>query len=728
MKIKLFLLTITTLLWSRCFGVALNAMTSQNNSQNQVISINFDGNVSQPKLFISGNDLVLDFFQTSNSTGKSQFVFNDGFIHQVNVISVANRVRLIITGGGRYKYNLNYTANNVKLSFNEQIARPSMNKQSVGLINLNKNNTGDAATIITDINFRRDDDGGGIVEIAFNGGTSLDIAKERVGGNLNVTLNSVSFNSKLIKRIDVTDFATPIKYIDTKSGNSSLYITIQNRNNWDYALYQLQNKLVVNIRPLNLNTANAVIPDMNPTAKSNRVSFNFQNIEVRALLQLLADFSGYNILVSDSVTGTMSIKLNNVPWDQALNTILNAKGLGMKREGNVIRIAPAAEIAAINKQQDDNNKAQEAVEPLDTLTVRLKYAQAANVQSMIQKNSATTPAPVSNIPGVPPSNSQPNTAVAATQTTKLLSPRGSILIDARTNTVIINDTPSRLKDIKELIDKIDIPVKQVLIEARIVEANSNFEKDLGTRLLLAGVGSNLTVSNTLENGVTINQQGINAISANSTSGGSTGGTSGSSGISSFVNQNFGVAGGAQLSTIFSPNSDTLIGLEVDALELQSQGRTISSPKVMTANYQAANIQQGVQIPYQQASSAGNTNVAFVNATLSLQVTPQITEDGYILLNVNIQKDSPSTTLQVQGTPAIDTNSVTTQVRVKDGSTILVGGIYIDDQKKIQEQIPLLGDIPYLGWLFKSQSTLNSKKELLIFITPRIIANSLDNDN
>lgn len=248
---------------------------------------------------------------------------------------------------------------------------------------------------------------------------------------------------------------------------------------------------------------------------------------------------------------------------------------------------------------------------------------------------------------------------------------------------------------------------------------------------MAGVSGNLTIANTLENGVTINQQGINVISSGGAAGGATtGGTTagGTGGATSYVNQDLGVSNGASLAAIFSPNSNTLIGLEVDALELQNQGRTISSPKVMTANYQPANIQQGVQIPYQQASSAGNTNVAFVNATLSLQVTPQITDDGFILLNINIQKNTPSPTLQVQGTPAINTNSVTTQVRVKDGSTILVGGIYVDDQQKILEQVPYLGDIPYLGWLFKAQQTVNSKRELLIFITPRVIANSLENDS
>lgn len=459
---------------------------------------------------------------------------------------------------------------------------------------------------------------------------------------------------------------------------------------------------------------NATIPLLKTNQKDDKVTFNFQNIDVRALLQLLSDFSGYNILISDSVTGSISLKLNNVPWDQALQIILNAKGLGMKKEGSVIRIAPNSELTALNKLQQDSDQAKEAVEPIDSATIRLKYAQAAIIQAMLQqKNSTTQQGNASNINGFSNVGSSNNGySITNTNSSSLLSLRGSILVDARTNTLIINDTPSRLRDIKLLIDKVDIPVKQVLIQARIIEASSNFEKDLGVRLLLSGISDKITYANTLENGIVINQNGIGSMSNSP---------------SSFVNQNFGIAGGASMSAIFAPNSNNLIGLELDALELQSQGRTISSPKLMTANYQSANIQQGIQIPYQQASSAGNTNVAFVSATLSLQVTPQITDDGYILLSVQIQKDSPNTRLQVQGTPSIDTNSLSTQVRVKDGSTILVGGIYVDDHEKIEEQIPLLGDIPILGWLFKAQSTRSSKKELLIFITPQIIANNFEND-
>jgi len=738
---KKIIVIIINIFFCKIAGAAsLSSVNSKVIGQMQDISFNFISTAVTPKVFIAGNDLILDFYETDYTSASKSLEFLQGYIHRVTLVSVNGRTRVVIRGGGHYKYRLELKGNSAIVHLSDQVGQSIMTKYQVGMIDSGNKpgSNNDYSINIKEIKFSRDDNGGGVVEVSYTGDTKLDLTKERIGQSLVINLNAVNYNDSLIKRMDVTDFDSPIKYINIKGANGKLKIDVTNRNSWDYALYQLENKLVVNIRNLDKSTSVSSIPTLK-SGGSDRVSFNFQNIDVRALLQLLADFSGYNILVSDSVTGTISIKLNNVPWDQALQTILSAKGLDMRRDGNIIRIAPAAELATLSKQQQDSQKSFEAVEPLDTLTIRLKYAQAATVQSMILRPATAgggATASVNN-PNQAPGSAAPTASLSgSSQPNQILSSRGSILTDTRTNTLIVNDTPSRLKDVKDLIDKIDIPVKQVLIEARIVEATSSFERVLGTRLLLAGVVGNTTISNTLENGVTINQQGINVISAGSANGGTTGGaTTGATtaggttgGATSFVNQNIGTSSGASLAAVFAPNSNTLIGLEVDALEQQNQGRTISSPKVMTANYQPANIQQGVQIPYQQASSAGNTNVAFVNATLSLQVTPQITDDGYILLNINIQKNTPSPTLQVQGTPAINTNSVTTQVRVKDGSTILVGGIYIDDQQKIIEQVPYLGDIPYLGWLFKAQQTTNSKRELLIFITPRVIANSLENDS
>ncbi|MBX9867514.1 MAG: type IV pilus secretin PilQ [Burkholderiales bacterium] len=716
---KFFLLIVLLLNLSLVNALSLNKIDNNLKAKEQIISFSFDAQSAMPRVFAAGNDLIVDFFSITNATNQSQFAFSSGYIRQVEIVSVGTRTRVLLIGAANYKYQIAQNNQTIDFVFSDQTASSSITKENIGVVGLSQTNKSNSGVLqISDIKFTRDDNGGGVIEIPYTGDSQIKVKDERAGERLLLSLNAVVYPQKLIKRIDTTDFDTPIKYIDTSGGNNQLKISILNRGSWDYALYQLQGKLIINVRNLSQSENNSSrIPNLNSQSKSDRISFNFQNIDVRALLQLLADFSGYNILVSDGVSGTMSLKLDNVPWDQALQIILNSKGLGMKRDGNVIRIAPASEMSALSKIQQDSDRAQEAVEPIDSATIRLKYAQATTVQTMLQQQGgAAATAPV--LPNSSAANAAGGAAAASTASLtmggsgSLLSPRGSILVDTRTNTLIINDTPSRLRDMRDLISKLDIPVTQVLIEARIVEANSNFERDLGTRLLLAGVGGSLTYSNTLENGVTINQTGINAVSADP---------------KSFVNSNLGTPTTGSMSAIFAPNSNTLIGLEVDALELQSEGRTISSPKVMTSNYQAANIQQGVQIPYQQASSAGNTNVAFINATLSLQVTPQITDDGYISLNVNIQKNTPSS-LSVQGTPAIDTNSVTTQIRVKDGSTILVGGIYVDDQQQVQQQIPGLGDIPYLGWLFKSQVTKNNKKELLIFITPRIIANSLENDN
>lgn len=721
-------------------AASLGNVISQQANGSQAISFNFDSAAASPVIMASGNDLIIDFANSSNSTAQNQYNFTGGYVNQVTLAASADKLRAVITNGALYKYNIVMNGNSTTINFNNQNAKSTVTKKNIGLV-YPKNNSSVAATNVTNVKFNRDDKGGGLIEIAYSGDAQIRVKDQRVGDKLVLQLNEVSFDNSVIKRLDVSDFATPIKYIDTQSGNSNqLNINILNRGNWDYAIYQLQNKLIINIRQANSDgTAKDNIPTLNQ-GKSDKISLNFQNIDVRALLQLLADFSGYNILVSDSVSGTISLKLNDVPWDQALQIILNSKGLGMRRDGNIIRIAPVSELSALSKLQQDSQRAQEAIEPIDSLTVRLKYSQAAAVQGMLQQTAsvnqmnsqqpgaasagANTPSAnpgaasqmVPTTAGAPAANTTnttngTDTMVSGSPAASMLSSRGSILVDTRTNTLIINDTPSRLKDIKELIDKIDIPVKQVLIEARIVEASSSFARSLGTRLLVAGINSNLTFSNSLTNAVKINQGNIGAINQDP---------------ASFINSDYGFNKG-NFSAIYSPNSNTLLGLEIDASEAQSEAHTISSPKVITANYQPANIQQGVQIPYQQASSAGNTNVAFVNATLSLDVTPQITDDGNIMMNVNVQKNNPSAnaSLASQGTPAIDTSSVQTNVLVQDGSTILVGGIFIDQQSTSVDQIPGLGDIPVLGWLFKAQTVSNSKKELLIFITPRIINNDAD---
>ena len=694
------------------YATKLVNINSVNQAQTQIISFKFDSGVQAPKIFTAEHDLIVDFISVGNGMTQNKINLAGGIINSVGVFSSNDKLRAVILGGAAYKYTVNSKLNQLDITFSNKLGNVSISSNKIGLI---ESNLANSTVLINDVKFSRDNSNGGLVEFSYSGDGQIMVDDKRVGNSLQIDLLGANIDSKFIKKLDVSDFATPIKYIETNKYHKGVRLLISNdQTAWDYAVYQLQGKLIINVRSLQQN--NSQISNNPNNEKTNKVSLNFQNIDVRALLQLMADFSGYNVLVSDGVKGTMSLKLNDVPWNQALTIILNAKGLGMRQEGNVIRIAPLTEITDIDKQELDTKTASEAVETLETVTWRLKYTQVNLVQTMLQK----------------PFGFDDKTNKA----TSLLSNRGSVLIDARTNTLIVNDVPSRIQAIRELINKIDIPVKMVLIEARIVEANSDFERSLGTRLFLSGITGGITYSNTLENAVNINQNGINTLSSNAfTNGSSSSGSSSSSSDSSSssssggtANTNFGTAATSSIAMIFSPNSNNLIGLEIDALEAQNSGKTISSPKVMTANYQVASIQQGVQIPYQQLTSTGNTSIAFINAVLSLRVTPQITDDGNILLNVDIHKDTPNTKLVVQGTPSIDTNSVTTGVQVLDGSTILVGGVYIDDQQHVEDKVPWLGDIPYLGWLFKSVYDSTNKKELLIFITPKIISNTLNDDN
>lgn len=313
---KLILFIFFSLIVGLCSALNLTNVTNNTTQQNQTVNLVFNSAVATPKVFVAGNDLIIDFYNINNATAQNQYMFTSGFIREVDIVTVGSKTRILVVGGAKYRYQVNNSKNVYGLVFSDQNAVPDMTSKNVGLINLNKSsNSGSNAITINDVKFARDDNGGGVVEIPYSGDTKVNVKDERLGERLVVTLNGVGYKQELLKRLDVTDFDTPIKYVDTKSSNNQLIINVVNRGVWSYALYQLQNKLIINIRKAS-DDGTTTIPNLNADAKTNRVSFNFQNIDVRALLQLLADFSGYNILVSDSVTGTMSLKLNNVPWDR----------------------------------------------------------------------------------------------------------------------------------------------------------------------------------------------------------------------------------------------------------------------------------------------------------------------------------------------------------------------------------------------------------------------------
>jgi type IV pilus assembly protein PilQ len=413
----------------------------------------------------------------------------------------------------------------------------------------------------------------------------------------------------------------------------------------------------------------------------NNISMDFQNADVKYVLRAICQFAGYNLVMSDTVQGNVTLKLEDISWDRALQLILQIKNLGFRKNGNILRIAPNTELLEQDKILFEQSKLEHSVESLEFVTIRLKYARAMIAKDMItQKAFANTNESADSIHGI-----------------KMLSSRGSLLVDERSNSLFIKDSPSYINGIRQLLKEIDIPVKQVLIEARVVQADKTLEQDLGSRLLALNKGKTI-VSNNLNSGLDITQKSMPQQPL----------------LTNFANTNPSIA------TIFSPTSTLLLGLELDAAEMRGDSKTLSYPKIITTNYQTANIQQGMKIPYHNSSMSSATTVTeFINASLSFTVTPQITEAGSVILDVEVHKDHPMP-VAVGVMPAIDTNQITTKVEIANGSTLLIGGIFVNDSSEATTALPWLGDIPYLGWLFKQRALKSNQKELLIYITPRIL--------
>ncbi|MDR0479954.1 MAG: type IV pilus secretin PilQ, partial [Burkholderiaceae bacterium] len=470
---------------------------------------------------------------------------------------------------------------------------------------------------------------------------------------------------------------------------------------WEHSAYQSNNQLVIEIRQQKINSNKLT---QGPGYQGEKLSLNFQNIDVRSLLQVIADFTNFNIVVSDTVQGNLTLRLKDVPWDQALDIILQAKSLGMKRTGNVIQIAPKDELAAKEKadlaaQQEISN-----LEPLRTESFQLNYAKANTIATQLRSATA-------------------GGSGAGQSGSGLLSGRGTVIAEPRTNQIFVSDTPSHLTQIEEMIKKLDVPVRQVLIEARIVEASDDWGRALGVKL--GGVDLRAQQGGTPGYGIGGNSRV--AIGANYAAvQGSTNQPGGSTSNTTFVSlpaATTGALAGASSSfaiSLFNSVANRFLNLEIDALEADNKGRVISSPHVVTADQTKATISQGTEIPYNSATSSGATAVSFQQAVLSLEVTPQITPEGNVILDLNIHKDTPDTTLASSAGIPIDTNQVQTQVLVENGGTVVIGGIYTLNQSETVQKVPLLGDIPVLGNLFKNNSQSVTKTEMLVFITPKIL--------
>ncbi len=574
---------------------------------------------------------------------------------------------------------------------------------------------------IRSLDFRRSETGAGRLVVRLSDPrTPIDLKQQ--GSQILVDFGGTDLPRNLTRRYDATDFGTPVTGFDAERINGSTRIVINATGDFDQLAYQSDDQYVVEISPKRKAAAAANPADEKQQFTGERLTLNFQDIETRSVLQLLADASGQNIVVSDTVQGSVTLRLQNVPWDQALDIVLRTKGLDKRQDGNVIIVAPAEELASREKASLAARKDIQALEPLRTEYLQINYAKAADIAILLRGGTAGTGAAGTA------SGSTPAAGGGGTGRNSVLSERGSVSVDGRTNTLLLQDTAERLADVRRLVASLDVPVKQVQIEARVVIVSNDFERDLGARFGVTGTHSNGT-SGLIETSGTAaaTDQGVTSAISNLTS---SNGTSvypislpnGSSAVNRY-NVNLPVATPAGSIALGILGADYLVDLELSAAQTENRATVISSPKVITANQQEATIKQGTEIPYQQSASSGATSIQFKDAVLSLRVKPLITPDNRIILDLTVSDDSVGTVVVASGgvnVPSIDTRSIETQVLLNDGQTVVLGGILATTHRDSQTKVPWLGDVPILGTLFKQTTAVNDKDELLIFVTPKIL--------
>jgi type IV pilus assembly protein PilQ len=539
---------------------------------------------------------------------------------------------------------------------------------------------------VHDLAFRRGKDGEAkiVVELS-DSGTGIDIRQQ--GTSLIVDFAKTKLPEHLRRKLDVTDFGTPVTAVETKVQGENVRMTITPKGLWEHNAYQSDNQFVIEVKKI-VEDPNKLVQGSKIGYQGPRVSINYQNGDVRALLRLMAEELGLNAVISETVSGTTTLVLKDVPADQVVDIIFQQKSLDMRKNGNVILIAPRDEIATKEKLEFESKQQIGELEPLRTEAFQINYQKAEALQKLLTDSSQ-----------------------------RMLSKRGSAVVDPRTNTLFIQDTSTRLEEVRKVISRVDVPVRQVMIEARIVEAADSFSRNLGVRL---GYMDRRPGPSTNELGIGANYQNT---------GQAVGIVQGTPTMPLAQQVNLpasprsGIAGALSF-ILFNAASNGFLNLEITALEADGRGKVISSPRVLTADQVEALIEQGVEIPYQQATSSGATSVSFRKANLSLKVKPQITPDGKITLSLDVNKDTPNPTLQTGSGVAIDTKHVKTEVLVDNGGTVVIGGIFTQNTKNQSNKIPLLGDIPVLGWLFKNNEVIDDKTELLIFITPKIVSEKL----
>jgi type IV pilus assembly protein PilQ len=637
--------------------------------------------------------IVLDLPGTGVGLPQNQQMFNVGDLTSVQVAAASGRTRVVLNLQAMTAYKTRVDGNHVYVTLGGGKSRMASNKMSgeektFGPKSGSSGSAGQqqaSGTALTGVHFHRMADGGGRVEIGLPG-AGVSGSVNQVGNRITVHFPGATVPKKLQETLGVSDFATPVSTITTRNTPNGAEVVIKGSGEFTQMAFQANDTFAVELKPVTL-AEKATGPKQ---YKGKKLTLNFQNIPVRSVLQILADFTGKNIVVSGNVSGNITLRLHDVPWDEALHIILQTQGLAMRQSNDVIMVAPASVFA---RQEQNQLQAQSQIEklvPLSTAYVQVNYAKAANLAALIKS-----------------------------QKTSLLSDRGSITTDPRTNTLIVQDTNAHIDQVRKLVHVLDVPVKQVLIESRIVIASNTFQQSLGARFGIGGihVGPNSSIA------TSGNLTGTDQILANGPGGPYLTGT-GSLNVNLPATNTSGSVGQLAVAIL---NNDFQVDLELSALQAEGKGEVVSSPHVITANQQKAHIEQGVEIPYQNAASSGATTVQFNNAVLSLDVTPQITPDNRVLMQIEVHKDNVGQTVQTANggsVPSIDTRQVNTQVLVDNGDTVVLGGIYETNVTTSVSKVPLLGDIPLLGFLFRQKSETNNKDELLIFVTPKILADSL----
>ncbi|MDE2081853.1 MAG: type IV pilus secretin PilQ [Burkholderiales bacterium] len=687
---------------------AIQSITTSQQSGTEVVRVE----LSQPLASVptgfsvqSPPRIAIDLPGVTNGVGRNSVDINQGNLRSVSIAEAGDRSRLVL--------NLKQAS-----GYRAQLQGKAL------LLVLDVAGTGAAAAApptqfapaqnavsesLRDIDFRRGPDGAGRVIVTLPS-TQVGVDIRQQGQSLVVEFQRSTLPDALRRKLDVTDFGTPIKTISTYQDGDNVRMVVEPTGVWQHSAYQSDNQFVLEVRPAKIDPNKLT---QGQGFSGEKLSLNFQNIEVRALLQVIADFTNFNVVTSDSVTGTVTLRLKDVPWDQALDIILQAKGLGVRKNGNVLWIAPKDELAAKEQADLEAKKKVADLEPTRTQSFQLNYTKAAEVAQQLLGQSVTGRGGSAGGGG----------GSAGGQASRILTARGSVFAEPRTNQLFVNDIPSKLEEVQALIAKIDIPVRQVLIEARIVEADDSFGRSLGVKL----GGSDLRGVRGGTPGYGVGGGNYVTIGGNYAAIGSQ--TNQPNATSTYTNTQFvnlpadtsslGASAATFALSLFGASANRFLNLELSALETEGKGKIVSSPRVITADQVKALIEQGTELPYQAATSSGATSVQFRKANLKLEVTPQITPEGNVILDVDVSKDSVSTLSTAAG-PAIDTKHVMTQVLVENGGTVVIGGIFTQTERDNVNKVPLLGDIPYVGALFRNNTRSTARTELLMFITPKIV--------